>query len=110
MNRPLVRWKSVACKSLAGKNILLDLPNQIDKMHGGTLLSQIISMPKQTPISFSNAINLVVEAQKDEWESGRFVRYPVFWNWHLKNFIQWLTALGYHVELSGEEFIDSIRV
>jgi hypothetical protein len=104
MTHQLVRWKAVECKDVAGKSILSDYPSEIDKLLNGTLLSQIVSMPKQTPIYFNAAINLVIEYQKEEWESGRMVRYPNFWSWHLRNFISWHIALGYHIELAGDEF------
>lgn len=104
MNHQYVRWKAVECKDVAGKSILTEYPQEIDQWCKGTLLSQIISMPKQTPISFATAINLIVEIQKEEWEAGRFDRIPNFLSWHLRNFTQWLVAIGYHIELTGDEF------
>jgi hypothetical protein len=97
-------WKPVKCRNVADETVLVRIPETIAAHYQGTLLSRILSMPPQTPISFVAAVNLVSEKQKESFALGRMGRELYHYSWYTENFIQWISNLGHHIELTGEEF------
>ncbi len=56
MVRHLVNWKPVKWQDIRGADIEIETPSCIDLTYRGTLLSHILEMQKQQPISFEDAI------------------------------------------------------
>ncbi len=104
MVKQCLHWKKVKCKSVAGEPVWIELPKIIAGESRGTLLSQILAMPKKSPLSFAEAINLVAEKQKEAFLAGRGGRGPGQYSWYYGSFVEWITSLGFHIELTGDEF------
>jgi hypothetical protein len=104
MYRNVVKWKSVNCKCRQGQSAQLNYAEIIDIRYRGTLLPRILSMQYKTPISFESAIQMLSEKQSEAFAAGRFGDNPEQYGWYDLNFLDWLSVLGYHIELTGEEF------
>lgn len=61
-------------------------------------------MAKKTPISFEAAINFVSDKQRDAFAAGQIGRNPGQYLWYQHNFIEFISDLGYHIEITGDEF------
>lgn len=104
MVKHLLVWKQVKCRDIHGRPVWLQAPEVIAGHSRGTLASQILSMPKKNPISFEDAINLVVDRQKEVFVTGQIGQEPGQYCWYYDHFVEWISSLGYHIELSGDEF------
>ncbi len=79
-------------------------PDLIASSYRGSLSHHILSMPLKNPMSFETAILMVsdefsraVKARKCGYEPGEC-------HWYYKNFVQWISDKGWHIELTGDEF------
>ena len=72
--------------------------NLIDSFCDGTLLSQIIAMPKKQPISFDDATRMLDQKLEECTEAS------TQYDWHAINFVTWISSQGFHIELTGDEF------
>lgn len=97
-------WKQVKCKNIAGEPVWLPTPEIIAAQYRGTLVSQILSMQRQSGLSFEAAINLVAEKRMAAFTAGRMGHNPGEYSWYADNFVEWISSLGYHIELTGDEF------
>lgn len=79
-------------------------PNEIDGYYRGTLLTRILSMEKKTPISLEAAVVLMVQHEQEARAAGRKGTEPGHLVWYAYHFVEWLEELGYHIELTGDEF------
>jgi hypothetical protein len=103
MTKHLLNWKNINCKC-AGKNVSLPVANEIDGYYSGTLLSRILAMERKTPIALEAAIHLLVENEHAARAAGRTGTDPGHLFWYAYHFIEWIAEIGYHIELTGEEF------
>jgi hypothetical protein len=62
-------------------------------------------MKKMTAITFEAAINLVSENQKEAFVIGNIGKEPGQYLWFSQNFIEFITSQGFHIELTGDEFV-----
>lgn len=104
MVKQCVAWKPVKCKNRMGESVRTPIPEAIETHYRGTLLPRILSMPERTPISFDRAINLVSEKLLEALSAHRIGKGPGQFCWYTDNFIEWISSLGYHIELTGDEF------
>ena len=100
----LLKWKPVKCKSTKGNIVKVPLPEVIAIHYRGTLLSKILSMEKKKPISFEVAINLIAEEQNKAFATGQMGSNFGQYSWYPNNFVKFISNLGYHIELTGDEF------
>jgi len=100
MPKHILNWKSVKVKSVRRSNTLCTFPAAIDLYLRGTLLSRILVMEKKRPIAFNEAIGLL----KEKWSDELWVRQSGHEEWYQKNFVDWISGLGYHIEITGDEF------
>ena len=105
VKKSLVKWKSVACTSRDGSPVLLEIPSTIDDHYHGNLLLKISQMKKMTAITFEAAINLVSENQKEAFVIGNIGKEPGQYLWFSHNFIEFISSQGFHIELTGDEFV-----
>jgi len=85
----------------SGRSTFYDeLPFIINRMYRCELLSRVLGMPKKNPIDFDEAIQMVMDKFCNS-ENGHGRGQNL---WYLKNFVEWISELGYHIELTGEEF------
>ena len=94
-------------KDIYGGTIEIETPESLDITYRGTLLSRILSMPVKTPIPFDDAIRLVAEKHTEAFDHSRFGDAPGQYGWYSNNFIEWISSLGYHIELTGDEFFEN---
>ena len=104
MVKQCVRWKPVKCKSRAGKDVYLGVPEIIDVRYRGTLISEILRMPRKTPILFDDAIRMARTKQSECYMAESFGDEPGQYGWYDLHFVSWISSLGYHIELTGDEF------
>jgi hypothetical protein len=104
MSQQFVFWKPFKTKNVKGKDISLELPQLIDRENNRNLLSKILNMPKNTPLGFNEAIAMVYEAQRQQFDASNFGSAPGQYGWYAENFVDWISSLGYHIELTGDEF------
>lgn len=61
-------------------------------------------MKKQKPISLEEAVQLLIQNMQEARAAGRKGTEPGHLCWYLDHFVEWLVSIGYHVELTGDEF------
>lgn len=61
-------------------------------------------MAKKNPITFETAIRMVSEKHREAFDARRFGDEPGQHGWYDLHFIEWMSELGYHIELTGDEF------
>jgi hypothetical protein len=101
MRRNSVNWNSIQYRD-PKSGIVEDnfFPTIIDYGYRCELLHNICSMPRKNPISFAKAVRLAVR----EYFSSDYGFKKGQSYWYLDNFVDWISDLGFHIELSGEEF------
>lgn len=60
-----------------------------------------MAMPRKNPISFENAVRLVNERQIDAMTRMNAKEC----NWYYGNFVQFVSESGFHIDLTGDEFV-----
>lgn len=101
MTHRLVIWKSVACKNVAGGVFHSDLPIVIEHYYKGKLIAEILNMPRKKPITFEEGVRMAGQnfMSADKVGHARHESY-----WYLNFFVDWISELGFHIELTGDEF------
>ncbi len=61
-------------------------------------------MKIQTPISLDDAIDLMHAHENEARAAGRKGAEPGHLCWFSYNFVEFIANLGYHIELTGDEF------
>ena len=79
----------------------------IDVRYRGTLLSEILAMPKKQGILFDEAVRMMSDAQMQAFREGRVTNAKGEYHWLMTNFICWISEQGFHIELTGDEFLPS---
>lgn len=104
MAKHCVNWKPIGAKDIRGSDFKCTYPSVIDISYRGELLSSIFAMEKKQPISFEQAAQMAWRKFCESFEGGRVGDKPGQCNWYGDNFVAWISSLGYHIELSGDEF------
>lgn len=91
-------------KSFRGEDYSCPYPELIYRDSKGTLISQILAMPKGKPIGFADAIRFASKKAHEVAEQGKLGIDPGESGWYRLNFIQFISESGFHIELTGEEF------
>jgi hypothetical protein len=103
MQKHLLNWKTVPTKPFARIN-WPTVSKQIDLNYRGTLLSRILAMEIKTAISLEEAIQLMKKQEESARSAGRKGAEPGHLCWFSYNFVEWISSLGFHIELTGDEF------
>ena len=82
----------------------MPIADELDVQYQGTLLSRILSMEQKTAISYEDAMWLTNRTLKKCYEEEKMGADFGHYQWYLDNFIEWISSLGYHIELTGDEF------
>lgn len=101
MEKHCLYWKPVVCKDIREQDYQCDLPDLLSLTYRGRLVAEILQMPRGNPIFFEDAIRLVHEKNKEalrKCDADKRV-------WYQRNFIQYISEAGYHIELTGDEFV-----
>jgi hypothetical protein len=99
-----VRWQMLRCRWYTKDDVLVDTAGLLDIYYRGELLAHILAMPKKASISLQGAADLLNEIQKPQFHAANFGSAPGQYNWYAENFVEWISSLGYHIELTGDEF------
>lgn len=105
MKKHLLRWKNSKCKR-TGRT--LPYLKEINIHYRGTLLSRILAMKKQRPIELESAVQLLMKYEHAARKAGRKGADPGHLCWYQYHFLEWLNGLGYHIELTGDEFESAV--
>lgn len=60
-------------------------------------------MPKKNPISYEQAINLIADKKNEAFIHKDYGTKPGQYFWYSENFVAYISDLGFHIELSGDE-------
>jgi hypothetical protein len=61
-------------------------------------------MEPKKPLSFEQAARLTEEKFFEANDARRVGYEPGQCFWYLDHFLEWISGLGYHIELTGDEF------
>lgn len=95
-----ITWRPVKYLDMWGRSWLCAEP-YLPKGSADLLLEQILTMPKKAPINFSEACLLASKELGQRLRDGR-VEYV---NDFFDVWIEWVSGQGYHIELTGREFL-----
>jgi hypothetical protein len=104
MNKQCVRWKPYRAKNRRGSDYDSDFPDFIEVCNKGLLIGRILTMKLKKPIQFEQAARM---AEKKFFAAKRARRLGYAHGqcfWYLEHFVEWISDLGYHIELTGDEF------
>ena len=104
MNKHMVRWKKTRTVSVHGSDVEVEAARFIEAAKMGLLLEQIRLMPRKKTVSLETALKVMLLRQDEAFAASRFGEGPGQHSWYEKNFVEWISSLGYHIELTGDEF------
>lgn len=104
MHRQFTRWKHVYIEKGTPADGPDMLPSVIDMDTNRALLHQIVAMPKGDPISFEDAVRHVEIKWGETFDTKNFGYEPGGAGWYTRNFVEYISSLGFHIELTGDEF------
>lgn len=99
-----MRWKPFKAKNIRGSDCDCYFSELIDLSGKGSLISKILNMTPQQPIDLEQASRMAHEKYEEARKNGRFGYAPGECFWYLDHFVEWISCLGYHIELTGDEF------
>jgi len=100
----LIKWKAFKITDANGYPDDEQMPELIEKQYRGTLLTKILSMPAQNPISFEEAVKIAAKAADAAFSARKVGSHPGHYHWYINNFVDYIASLKFHIELTGEEF------
>ena len=100
MAQHLLKWKTVRVPNVRNEDYDSRLPYALDFIYRGTLVTRVLSMEKKVAIGFKEAFlffqSELLKSMSDPTRDRT--------DWLYRNFIPWISGLGYHIELTGDEF------
>jgi hypothetical protein len=84
--------------------ILSILPHILDIHCNGQLAEKLLNMPQGIPISFADSLQILIDQQLDCVQNYKLGNSPGEYNWYSENFVEFISTLGYQIELTGDEF------
>jgi hypothetical protein len=109
VNRNFALWKAVKCKNPKGGHAFVRWAISIDDAYKGNLLAEILAMPRKKPIAYDDAINIFADKKQESFKAGDHGVKPGQYSWYSYNFVRYISDLGFHVEITGDE-IESFPV
>lgn len=103
VNQNFALWKRIKGKSRDGTPIMCGTASLIDTHYKGKLLARILDMPIKNPITLDEAINIIRAKMMDAFNAGDIGMKPGQYCWYPDNFVSYISDLGYHIELTGDE-------
>lgn len=104
MSQQIVKWKPTPAKNFRNEDCLLPFPDFLDSASNWTILERIFQMEPKKPIAFSEAARLAHEKFEEALNARQIGYEPGQCNWYARHFIDWISSLGYHIDLNGDEF------
>lgn len=110
MTKRIVTWKPVRHRDIDGQESLdTHMPNLIAIAYRGELVDEILAMPKQLAISYEEAVTIVTERFETALVNNQIGGEREQSHWFHRNFVEFISGLGYHIELSGDELFSPSR-
>ncbi len=81
----------------------------IDKAYNGQLLGKILDMPKKQSLSYETAIGIFSDRMFEALNAKDYGVKPGQSGWYPSHFVEYISDLGFHIELCGDE-IESFPV
>ncbi|PWU22696.1 MAG: hypothetical protein C5B49_00205 [Bdellovibrio sp.] len=103
VNQNFSLWKRTQCKGRDGAPVAVGWATHIDKCYKGLLLVQIMEMPKKSPITLDEAINIISDRKLEAFNANDFGMKPGQYHWYSYNFLSYISDLGHHIDLTGDE-------
>jgi hypothetical protein len=104
MTKQCVRWKPFRAKTIRNTAYDSCFGDLIDLYNKGTLVSQILKMDRKRPLEFAQAALLAHDKYVEAMMSRKLGGGLTESTWYLNHFVSWISELGYHIELTGDEF------
>jgi hypothetical protein len=104
MNKQCVRWKPFRAKNIRGTECDSGFADLLDHYDRGHLIARILKMDRKEALDFVQAACLAQEKFQAARQNGHFGHKPGECFWYLEHFVEWIASLGYHIELTGDEF------
>jgi hypothetical protein len=105
MRKQIVKWKPVSRKNIYGEEyVTAGYVELIVEAYRGTLIDEILSMPKKSGISFAVAVNMTCDAFHQACNNRKSGQEPGHGAWFHRNFVRYISEKGFHIELTGDEF------
>lgn len=60
-------------------------------------------MPRQKPISYEEAIAIFDQKKVEAFKAKDYGVKPGQYSWYSYHFVEYISDLGYHIELTGDE-------
>lgn len=100
MAKQCVNWKTIVCTNVNGDEYHAEFPYYINRKYRGELVTEILAMPKRKPIQFDVAVRMAADNFfRAKIGHGRGENF-----WFIEHFIEWISEIGFHIELTGDEF------
>ncbi len=80
------------------------LPSLVASYYKGELIDQILRMEMKTPLLLHHAFKLASEARHAAEKEGHSGHEPHQSYWYYSHFLEYISELGFHIELTGDEF------
>ena len=98
--RQIVKWKTITSFNIYGEPYQDDFPSIIEIHYRGNLIPRILDMPRKEPIYFYDAV---------KWAEKEYMRCIDVMavkasKFYLDYFVEWISEMGHHIELTGDEF------
>lgn len=105
MSKRIVSWKPVRFLDADGQ-IAVDphMPSLIAIAYRGELVDKILAMPRKSSIPYARAVAMVGERFMQELKAGNAGGERGQSHWFHRNFVEFISEQGYHIELTGDEF------
>ena len=100
----LVKWIETPGKNVHGEDCSFPFPDLLDSASHWRLIEKIFNMKPQRPIKFEEAALLAYKEYQALSNLNRHGIGPGQAEWYAKNFVEWISSLGFHIELTGDEF------
>ncbi len=104
MGKHIVKWNPTVGKNVRSEDVELPFPDILDSSSGWTMLGRIFQMEPKVPITFTEAASMAQQRFQEALIDRRLGYAPGHCHWYARNFISWISGLGYHIELTGDEF------
>lgn len=101
MEKLCLFWKPVTCQNIRGLDRESRLPEIISRVYRGNLFHEIHKMPRKEPISFAKAVQILSRKRIEFFMADQIGSF----NRCTNEFVQFISECGYHIELSGDEFV-----
>lgn len=104
MDKRILKWKPIPGKNIRMEDCDFAFPDILDSASKWTLLEGILRMEPKNPISFEKAATLAMTKYRAAMNADEIGYKPGQCLWYAKYFLEWISSMDFHIEITGEEF------